>query len=241
MAWHRITPDIAERLSAYLRGQYAPRTVNRHLAAVRGVLVRCRRNRWLDRDTFDDVAEVLKARRPKGRVRPGNVLTDDDVRKLFEAATAQQRAILALGIGAGLRREEIADLRVEHVDFVTGVVAVHSGKGDKDRTTVLPTKALGHVTEWFQSRAVYDDVDRPLLTLSKWAVWDSMRQLASMTGVRFTTHDLRRAWVTRQLRAGTDARFVQSGAGHESVETTMQYDMRAADEAIAALRKVDLP
>lgn len=40
--------------------------------------------------------------------------------------------------GSGLRLMELARLRVMDIDFNMQVLTVRSGKGDKDRTTVLP-------------------------------------------------------------------------------------------------------
>jgi hypothetical protein len=43
----------------------------------------------------------------------------------------------ALIYGGGLRVSECCQLRVKDVDFDQGLVFVHSGKGDKDRSTLL--------------------------------------------------------------------------------------------------------
>jgi integrase len=40
--------------------------------------------------------------------------------------------------GSGLRLMELARLRVKDIDFGMQTITVRSGKGDKDRTTVLP-------------------------------------------------------------------------------------------------------
>lgn len=43
-----------------------------------------------------------------------------------------------LQYGTGLRRSELVRLRIKDVDLSRGTVTVRAGKGDKDRTTVLP-------------------------------------------------------------------------------------------------------
>ncbi len=43
-----------------------------------------------------------------------------------------------LQYGAGLRRSELVRLRIKDVDLDRGTVTIRGGKGDKDRTTVLP-------------------------------------------------------------------------------------------------------
>jgi integron integrase len=47
----------------------------------------------------------------------------------------------ALIYGGGLRVSECCELRVKDIDFDQGLVFVRSGKGDKDRATLLPEAA----------------------------------------------------------------------------------------------------
>ncbi len=47
--------------------------------------------------------------------------------------------IAELLYGAGLRLMELARLRVQDIDFDSNTVFVRSGKGDKDRSTILPS------------------------------------------------------------------------------------------------------
>lgn len=53
--------------------------------------------------------------------------------------------------GSGLRLRELARLRVKDVDFDSGLIFVRSGKGDKDRSTILPEcikqKLCSHLEE----------------------------------------------------------------------------------------------
>jgi integrase len=51
--------------------------------------------------------------------------------------------IVKIGYGCGLRLNEALSLRVQDIDFEQGVLLVRSGKGDKDRITVLPKKIYG--------------------------------------------------------------------------------------------------
>ena len=39
--------------------------------------------------------------------------------------------------GTGMRLMECVRLRIKDVDFTRGTITVRSGKGDKDRTTIL--------------------------------------------------------------------------------------------------------
>ncbi len=66
------------------------------------------------------------------------VLSVDEVKSLFVHMTSKHLMIAELLYGSGLRLMEIARLRVKDIDFDANTIFVRSGKGDKDRSTVLP-------------------------------------------------------------------------------------------------------
>ena len=83
---------------------------------------------WLD--------DVVRAKRP---VRLPIVLTRDEVRAILRQLRGTARLMAILLYGSGLRLLECARLRVQDVDFERHQITVRAGKGDKDRTTTLPT------------------------------------------------------------------------------------------------------
>jgi integron integrase len=88
---------------------------------------------WLD--------DVVRARRPE---RLPVVLTRDEVRAVIERLDGVPRLMGMLLYGAGLRLLECCRLRVKDLDFARNQIIVRSGKGDKDRVTMLPaTLAAG--------------------------------------------------------------------------------------------------
>jgi len=54
--------------------------------------------------------------------------------------------------GAGLRLRETVQLRVKDLDFAMRQVQVRSGKGDKDRLSVLPDSLVEELRFWLQRR-----------------------------------------------------------------------------------------
>ncbi len=84
---------------------------------------------------LNDLNKTVRAKRgPKLPV----VLSIEEVRKLFANVEGKYLLILQLLYGAGLRLMELARLRVQDIDFDAGLIFVRAGKGDKDRSTVLP-------------------------------------------------------------------------------------------------------
>lgn len=84
------------------------------------------------------VEGAVRAQRP---VRLPAVLTRDEVRLVLAHLDGTPRLVALLLYGAGLRLMEAMRLRVKDVDLALGTLTVRGGKGDKDRTTVLPDVA----------------------------------------------------------------------------------------------------
>ncbi|MHC4102641.1 MAG: integron integrase [Planctomycetota bacterium] len=80
--------------------------------------------------------EVVRARRPR---RLPVVLTRTEVKAILSNLQGIPRLMVLLLYGSGLRLMECVRLRVQDIDFETNQIAVRSGKGGKDRITVLPT------------------------------------------------------------------------------------------------------
>ena len=82
---------------------------------------------WLD--------DVVRAKRPQ---RLPIVLTREEVRAALQPLEGVPRLMAHLLYGAGLRLLECCRLRVQDVDFASNQLVVRTGKGDKDRVTMLP-------------------------------------------------------------------------------------------------------
>ncbi len=68
------------------------------------------------------------------------VLSQDEARGLWQQLSGTQRLIGQVLYGTGLRLLEGLRLRIKDVDFARNQITVHGGKGDKDRTTMLPDR-----------------------------------------------------------------------------------------------------
>ena len=97
--------------------------------------------------------------RAKRGPRLPTVLSVAEVQELFGQMTGKPLLMTRILYGAGLRLMELARLRVQDIDFDGGMIFVRSGKGDKDRTTILP-------------QAVRDDLQKHLVQVRKLHVQD---------------------------------------------------------------------
>jgi integron integrase len=95
---------------------------------------------------LDDIGEFKYAKRPK---RLPVVLSQREVRELFQQLKGLTRLMAGLLYGSGLRLMECLRLRVKDIDFDQKHIVVRDGKGQKDRITVMPKnfqdELLGHL------------------------------------------------------------------------------------------------
>lgn len=81
---------------------------------------------------------AIRARRPK---RLPMVLSRAEARRLIANVSGVERTVALVLYGGGLRLHEALRLRVEDLDFERHELTVRSGKGDRDRRTMLPATA----------------------------------------------------------------------------------------------------
>ncbi len=123
-------PEITRFLSSLaVDGKVAASTQNQALSAL---LFMYREVLELDLPWLDG---IVRAKRPQ---RLPVVLTRDEVRTVLQPLKGVPRLMACLLYGAGLRLLECCELRVQDVDFAANQIVVRSGKGDKDRATMLP-------------------------------------------------------------------------------------------------------
>lgn len=75
------------------------------------------------------------------------VFTVDEMKQLFGQMNGIYRLSAELIYGSGMRVMEFARLRVKDIDFGADTIFIRSGKGDKDRSTVLPSAVKERLLE----------------------------------------------------------------------------------------------
>jgi integron integrase len=151
-------PEVTRFLSSLaVEGQVAASTQNQALS---GLLFLYRDVLGVDLPWLDG---IVRAKRPE---RLPVVLTRDEVRAVIERLDGASRLMACLLYGAGLRVLECCRLRVQDVDFGSNQIVVRSGKGDRDRTTMLPGVAKPGLARHLT--AVRDQHERDLATGAGW-------------------------------------------------------------------------
>ena len=167
VTWYCSEPRLAFSKTVVLRyrldleaRRLAPATINLRLAAVRRLAFEAADTGLLSPELAAGIARAKGAKRIG--VRLGNWLTADQSRNLLAAPDVQtakgrrDRAILALMLGCGLRRGEVAGLKVDHLQQREEhwVIADLIGKAAHIRTVPVPDWVKAAVDLWRNSAAI---------------------------------------------------------------------------------------
>jgi len=220
----KLGPDHVRSYQSYLLKQrrLSPGSVEHHISALRFFYVQT-----LHRHQFRQFLPY-----PKVRQKLPKILSREEVAQLIEASSGLfERTLLMVLYGTGMRRAEVARLKIVDVDSQRMVLHVVNGKGGKDRDLPLsPTllETLRAYWRWLKPRTylfpsrMHRDHEQPI---SDKTVWHACAEAARKAGIRkrVSPHLLRHSWATHLLEAGTDLRTIQLLLGHEDLETTARY------------------
>ncbi|MFT5248193.1 MAG: integrase/recombinase XerD [Gammaproteobacteria bacterium] len=166
--------------------------------------------------------------RPRKKEKLPEVLSVNEVKSLLaRASNIKHRCIMQLLYGAGLRRAELLDLKIGDIDSERDVIIVRSGKGGKDRHTLLGKTVLENLRTYYKEYkpTTYLFEGKPGGQYSTSSVRQIVKRAAQQAGIRknVTPHTLRHSFATHLLEQGTDLRYIQSLLGHNSSKTTELY------------------
>lgn len=186
----------------------------------------------------DPMAGLRRPRAPRRRPRP--VATGHLDRLLGSGIRGRTRTAVLLCSYQGLRVHEAAKIRGEDVDLVAGTLRV-VGKGGVDETLPLhPLVAAEahrypHRGWWFPSHT------RPGRPIRSTSLSAAVSRAMKRAGVPGTAHSLRHWLATELVRAGVNARIVQTLMRHASLATTAIYVEIDDGQQRAALRTLPTP
>lgn len=166
--------------------------------------------------------------RPRREEKLPEVLSKEEVFDIIENTNnIKHRSIVSLLYSAGLRRSELLNMELEDIDSKRMVIKVRSGKGNKDRYSILSEKLLIDLRKyyllWRPKRFLFEGYQGNQYSAE--SVVKIVKAAARKAGIRknVTPHMLRHSFATHLLEAGTDLRYIQVLLGHKSTKTTEIY------------------
>ena len=171
---------------------------------------------------------VYKLSRPRKPETLPKILSKNEIKKILDVTSnIKHKCIITLLYSAGLRRSELINLKVKDLDSERMVITINGSKGKKDRVTLLSSKILNLLREYYKEY-------KPEIFLiegekggkySATSISKILKKSASKAGIKknVTPHMLRHSFATHLLEQGTDLRYIQELLGHNSSKTTEIY------------------
>jgi len=222
----RLGPRYIREYQAELfqKRKFSPNTVAQRLAALRFFYTKTLKKVW----------SIEETPYPKKTLHLPTILSQEEVARLIDAARSPfHRTLLMALYATGLRRAELARLKVSDVDSKRMVIHVRGGKGRKDRDVMLSPKLLEALREhwrglqrkpsaWLFPGNRWHTGDTPITTK---VVWNACQEAAQRAGLQKDVHPhtLRHCFATHLLEAGADLRTIQMLLGHRDLEETTIY------------------
>ncbi len=168
------------------------------------------------------------------------VLSKEEVRNMINATcNIKHKLVLMFLYYAGLRLDEVRNIRWEDIDFNRDTIHLKVAKGNKERVTFLHAQLklmLG----------IYGIANKGYIFLSgrgekynRRSLQQIVKNAALRSRISKTVypHALRHSFATHLLEGGADIRYIQHLLGHKDLRTTQIYTHVASHE-IKALAKL---
>ncbi len=166
--------------------------------------------------------------RPRKEYKLPTVISKEEILAIIDCTNnIKHRCIVELLYGSGLRRSELLNLKITDVDSKRMLIRVQSGKGKKDRHTLLSKSALEdlrvYYKEWRPQKYLFEG--RKASRYGAESVLSIVKKAAvrARIGQTVTPHVLRHSFATHLLESGVDLRQIQVLLGHGSSKTTEIY------------------
>ncbi|MTI88270.1 MAG: tyrosine recombinase XerC [Balneolaceae bacterium] len=215
---------------------YAKSTIARKVAALRSFFKYCFKRGHIQKNP----AHLLVV--PKKNKSLPKTATVEDIERMMECVNTrsikglQDRAILELFYGTGIRLSELTGLNVTDIDFRQKQVLVR-GKGNKQRIIPLGKTVIGILktfkkrrTELYGPRTDQDAKKALFLAASgqrmynravNYMVEKYLKRTSEVT--QKSPHVLRHSFATHMLDNGADIRIIKEFLGHANLAATQVY------------------
>lgn len=255
-----LTKAVVQRYLAHLRDdwQMSASAINQRRAAINKLVREAVDNNAMPEQQANGILRI-RGERHEGE-RLGNWLTLEQAQQLIKAPDTstlkglRDRAILALAIGTGLRRSELAALTFEHVQQRDGrwVLVDIVGKRNKVRSVPVPSWAKHALDEYTQAAGLSDGFLFVRInkgdsiageSLTSQAIYDvAVYYSQALWGDDGTlaAHDLRRTYAQLARKGGADIEQISLTLGHASIATTERYLGAKLDLTDAPCDKIGL-
>jgi len=198
------------------------------------------------------------AGRPKGSGGKAEELSTSEINRIDKCLVGtrhelRNRALLYLGLGSGMRIDEMMGMRLKDIaphgagsDLLSRIILEkHSTKSKRSRTIIVSRQALKHLRAYLEDRHPAPRPKDPIFAGGKsrhkpmnstYAVQLLSKMFIKGGVPNASSHSLRRTHANSLRRNGVDLMIIKEQLGHASLATTQRY---FGVDPIEAQRAVD--
>lgn len=160
------------------------------------------------------------------------IITQEEVQKLYKKADILETIILNLGYGCGLRVSELVAVTKEDIYLKENILIVPKGKFNKRRIIPLTQRIsddLSQYLEQIQNHQTYFIINSKGGKMQEWTYNKMLKKLLQKIKIpqkrigKITIHSLRHSIATHLLENGMELEKVRDFLGHSQLETTQTY------------------
>jgi site-specific recombinase XerD len=157
------------------------------------------------------------------------VLNHQELKMLFSAPTLlKHRIILTLIYSAGLRGQEVINLKISDIDFERMVIHIRQSKYKKDRIVPLSTTMVIGLKKYLSAENPHvwlfngkEPDGRYSVRGLSWVMRETLKKTSITKNVNL--HSLRHTYATHLLEQGLNIVTLKDLLGHADISTTMIY------------------
>jgi site-specific recombinase XerD len=196
--------------------------------------------KWCIAQTFMSENPIADLESPRLERRLPRGLSKEQAFRLLEAVynypytndyiRLRNHAIFSMFLFAGLRKQEILQLRYTDVDLATMTVFINNSKGNKDRVIPINASLAASLSKYLTERKKRKKTCVEFFTSSLKNRGLSEKTLLRMidlarvaSGLSFSAHKLRHTFATLMVQGGCDIYSLSKMMGHEDIRTTTLY------------------
>lgn len=169
---------------------------------------------------------------------PRTALTQEEIKELYsQCKTYQEKAILALAYGCGLRVSELVQCNIEDIKVREGFIVVPKGKGNKGRIVPMSKTVMKDLSNYFYKVRLEQESKDPKAfiihskarRMQKGTYNKILQKLIDRTEnesikmKQISIHNLRHSIATHLIEQGVPLERVREFLGHSQLETTEIY------------------
>lgn len=157
------------------------------------------------------------------------ILNQQELKELFAAPTLlKQRVVLSLIYSAGLRGQEVINLRISDIDFERKTIHIRQSKYKKDRVVPLAESMAVGLKKYLGAENPHiwlfngkEPDGRYSVRGLSWVMRENLKKTSITKEVNL--HSLRHSYATHLLEQGLNIVTLKELLGHADITTTMIY------------------